>query len=349
MATYDLNATGLRNYLSSHVSDAVKYEVIAAMKAAGTFPPNDQSYTEIDEIFTKGALNEAASVKLVVDDATGTLSVHAKGPVVIGMGEQNGNLQITSSYGDTVFAGGGTDIIDAEKGNNAIHAGTGADTIYGGTGKDTIYGGAGHDKLVAGGKSLIYAGSGANTLYGGATSHAHDTLYGGAGADLLRVTQGNNYVRGGTGLNTIHGGSGHDTLVGGGQSLVYAGSGASSLYGGLSASAHDTLYGGSGNDFLSVKEGTNVLHAGTGLEQTLKGGTGSDSFTVSSVKNAHDVVNGGGGDDTLTLSGRTFEDAKITQHANGSTTIYFASNNQTVTVSNVETIKFSDHTLHPIK
>ena len=88
------------------------------------------------------------------------------------------------------------------------------------------------------GATLLAAGDGSVSMTD--KGPGGDTLVGGAGAELLKVTHGENVLIGGSGENTLIGGAGHDTLIGGGSSLLEAGSGGSTLIGGpLDQSAGD--------------------------------------------------------------------------------------------------------------
>ncbi|RMB08574.1 calcium-binding protein [Eilatimonas milleporae] len=109
--------------------------------------------------------------------------------------------------------------------------GMAAETIWGGGGDDLLFGGGGHDQLGGGvGADEIIAGGGDDVLYGGrgdgAASGPNDTLDGGNGNDLIFASGGDDLILGGAdddelfngggGRDTLWGGPGDDRLAGGG-------------------------------------------------------------------------------------------------------------------------------------
>jgi Ca2+-binding RTX toxin-like protein len=195
--------------------------------------------------------------------------------------------------------------------------------------------------------------------------HGNDTVYGGSGNDMISGGHGNSSLFGGAGNDSIYGGSGHDTLDGGtGNDYVQAGAGAQSLVGGEgndllkdASSGHSTLSGGSGNDtliggqgdFLDGGDGKDVfwLNGGApGANSTLQGGSGDDTFHIQS-HSGNDTIIGGSGHDSVDFAGRSFSDvAKIDVDAGTSTYTLHFSDNQTVSVTGVEDLHFTDQDVH---
>jgi Ca2+-binding RTX toxin-like protein len=220
-----------------------------------------------------------------------------------------------------------------------------------------------------GGKTLNVTG-GDNDVFvamgkGSDTVHLHDsgddTVFGGSGNDLITGGHGNSSLFGGAGNDSIYGGSGNDTLDGGsGNDYLRAGAGAQSLVGGDGndllrdfASGHSTLSGGSGNDTLVGVQGDHFeggsgndqiwLYGGAaGANSTLQGGNGNDSFHIA-THSGNDTIIGGNGNDTVSFADRSFFDVtKIDVDASTSTYTLHFSDNQSVAVSGVEDLHFSD-------
>jgi Ca2+-binding RTX toxin-like protein len=172
-----------------------------------------------------------------------------------------------------------------------------------------------------------------------ATGDGNDTVFAGAGADTIVGGAGNDLFAAGTGTNQlISAGSGNDVLIGGSgaNDTLQAGTGSDLLLGGAGAGqlldatlgAADTIFAGSGND-------------------TLLGGAGNDVFVVGRF--GSDTIDGGGGDNTIYFDHANDSNVAIsTPDANGITTITFSDTNQTIKVSNVTAIHFSDGTTHSI-
>jgi Ca2+-binding RTX toxin-like protein len=226
-------------------------------------------------------------------------------------------IVLDDSHGKTLnVTGGDNDVFVAMgKGSDTVHlSDSGNDTVYGGSGNDVISGGHGNSSLVGGdGNDSIYGGSGNDTLDGGS---GNDYLQAGTGAQSLVGGDGNDFLKDLTsGHSTLSGGSGNDTLVG--------------VQG-------DYLQGGSGNNQFWLNGGA------SGANSTLQGGSGNDNFHIQSHI-GNDTIIGGGGNDTVSFADRSFFDVtKIDVDASTSTyTIHF-SDNQTVSVSGIQDLHFTD-------
>ena len=100
----------------------------------------------------------------------------------------------------TIYAGGGDDVVNARSGNDIVYGGAGDDALGGGTGRDTLFGEAGDD-----------------ALFGGTEE---DILHGGAGNDLLNGASDNDVLDGGSGADMMIGGSGQDVFQFGADDLI---------------------------------------------------------------------------------------------------------------------------------
>ncbi|MBL8660604.1 MAG: hypothetical protein JNM75_12705 [Rhodospirillales bacterium] len=101
-----------------------------------------------------------------------------------GIGNDQDNVIIGTSYADGLDGRGGNDRIFGDYGDDLIYGGSGNDSLAGQAGNDTLWGGVGNDHL------------------GGGTGN--DTLYGEAGVDALTGRQG---------ADTLSGGGGNDRFV----------------------------------------------------------------------------------------------------------------------------------------
>ncbi|WP_338758924.1 calcium-binding protein [Massilia sp. METH4] len=227
----------------------------------------------------------------------------------------DGNDTIQGQAGnDTVLGGTGADLLYGEDGNDSVSGDGGTDRVYGGAGDDTVAGGTGDDSL--------YGEEGADRLDGGA---GKDYLVGGAGADV--------YVFGrGSGQDSIY--NADNDAVGWNADKVLLGSGITTAnvtlvrsYNDLilkingtadqltiqgyfttdatSSSVVETIQFADGTvwDVAAVKAKATVPVTpppvtvnGTGVADTLAGGTGNDNLYGNA---GNDRLDGGAGDDYL--------------------------------------------------
>jgi Ca2+-binding RTX toxin-like protein len=248
---------------------------------------------------------------------------------------------------DTLDGGFGTDRLFGGTGDDSMRGGAGSDDLDGGAGNDTLWGdwgGVGHgndtllgetgDDVLAGqfGNDSLRGGFGNDILRGGQGS---DTLVGDEGDDLLRgdaeatgaITPNGaaDLLQGGTGNDTLYGEAGDDTLFGNtGNDLLFGGAGNDSLEGEgqdalfgeagddqvsiLTATAGVAVYGGAGNDTVSVGAGAAVLYGGDGNDVVLGGADnnvllGEAGDDTINALDGNDFLNGGEGRDSLFGSG----------------------------------------------
>jgi hypothetical protein len=168
------------------------------------------------------------------DQATGTVTLNVSNPVATVSGSPYGNAVIQGpasnaainayDWGNTIYANGGNDTINAGQGqatvyagsgnvtvnlngyNNAVTGGDGADSVSGSLGSTSVTLGNGNDTVSLGGFSNdITLGNGHDTIVAGTGS---DTLTGGSGTDNLRLAGCSNSVTFTGGNDTITTGSG---------------------------------------------------------------------------------------------------------------------------------------------
>ena len=73
-----------------------------------------------------------------------------------------------TSTGDTIFAYGGKDYVNADDGDDYVDGGDGDDVLWGGGGNDELYGGNDNDQLWGStGDDKLFGGAGDDLLYGG--------------------------------------------------------------------------------------------------------------------------------------------------------------------------------------
>lgn len=208
------------------------------------------------------------------------------------------NLLLTGKAGLSGTGNALGNKLTGNTGNNWLDGKEGADTMIGGRGDDsyrvdnagdlvTEAAGQGVDTVIT---SIDYTlGAGVENLSMSSDSSAGIKGYGNElansmsdwiGSDLLSGLDGNDTLSGGTVLSP----GASDTLDGGnGDDLLSAG---------RYAYSSDVLYGGEGNDTLTVKAGANSLYGGGG-DDLLQSGSGG------MYHGPTDYLDGGAGNDTL--------------------------------------------------
>ena len=223
-------------------------------------------------------------------------------PAAIVYGTDDGETIIG---GQTIYAGGGNDVISSGDGDDYIVAGRGNDFIHGGFGFDTLdYSGSatsiyvrwrivtsqdyGRDEYTL--VERVIGTSFADTIYG---TNQPDTFEGLGASDWINGEEGNDTIDGGDGSDHLLGGRGDDVVIGGtGWDVVEGGDGNDRLEGN---NGDDALLGDNGNDDLSGGHGWDWLRGGDGAD-VLRGDNGNDLL---SGDWGDDLLLGGVGDDTL--------------------------------------------------
>ena len=230
-------------------------------------------------------------------------------------GSRDGNDDITGldTQENTIFGGGGDDIIDGGDLNDSLYGGDGNDDIAALAGDDEIWGENGDDTLSGeDGNDTLHGGSGDDTLNGGAgaldtavfdvaladatisfsgeavlvdNGGFRDTL---TNIERLQFTDQTVTVSSLLPSETVTGDATSETLTtGGGDDVVDGGGG------------DDTIDGGGGDDRLIGGLGDDTIDGGDGAD-TLNGGDGADTLTGGvSVDDLRDIIYGGDGDDII--------------------------------------------------
>jgi len=185
------------------------------------------------------------------EQATGTVTLDVSNPVTTVNGNPYGGATIEApagnatinafGYGNSIYANGGNDTINAGAGSATVYAGSGnvtvnlngygnvvsggngTDAVSGGLGNATVTLGNGNDTVNVGGYgNSIVVGNGNDTIAAGAGSA---TVAGGSGTDIVTLQGYQDSVSFAGGNDTITGGAGSDTydLTGGNASLVLNG------------------------------------------------------------------------------------------------------------------------------
>lgn len=178
---------------------------------------------------------------------------------------------------------------------------------------DTLYGGGGNDLLIAdAGSNVLYFivdmtnGRVDDGSLSKITGFERYEVYGDRFADIASFDIGNDFFRGYAGNDTAFGQGGFDTLYGdSGADSLDGGDGNDSVYGG---SQDDLLLGMAGNDYLVGGSGADVVYAGAGADRiilqqgndTVTGGSGTDRFMFNeTVSGQHLIMDFDGSADSL--------------------------------------------------
>lgn len=235
-----------------------------------------------------------------------------------------GDDEMYGNSGQDLMHGGlGDDLMDGNDGDDLMYGQSGDDTMYGSFGKDVMYGGADRDLMYGDdGDDQMFGGSQNDTMRGG---NGIDIMEGNAGDDLMLGNAGDDLIDGDDGNDVLRGNDGNDTLVGDlGDDRIMGGDGDDEIQGDQGNDilegddGNDTLFGGIGNDELFGDDGVDTLDggadddylwAGTGIGNTLLGGSGNDMLIGSDDGQDDpnfndnvpfgDVMMGGDGDDYI--------------------------------------------------
>jgi Ca2+-binding RTX toxin-like protein len=297
---------------------------------------------------------------IILDDHSARLDVTGgDNNIFVAAGKGADTINLHDSGNDTVYGGSGNDVIRGGHGDSSLFGGAGNDSIFGGTGNDTLDGGTGNDYLVSGGALASGTGGRSPDANGGGqqrVASADNQVFGkGHGKG-----DGDDHGRGhGNGQGSDHGdnhggGQGHGDDHGGGQGHGGPGGGQGS---GNDVAGHSTLIGGAGNDTLVGVQG-DVMQGGAGNDQfwlsggasgansTLQGGGGNDTFHIQSHQ-GNDTIFGGDGKDSVDFAGRSFFDvSKIDVDSGTNTYTLHFSDEQTIAVSGVEDLHFTDQVVN---
>ncbi len=253
-----------------------------------------------DDIITTGVDND-----FIYGGAGFDVITTSKGDDILFSGD---SANIDEDFGDSLFAGGGSDILYAGRGDYVDGGATGTDL-------DTLYVQGGID-------SIIYSGGAneAGTVYykDGNTltfTEIEDVQW---SPDLSDGTVNGTffsdvYVPGYADDqgDSIDGNDGDNDIIdmGGGPDIAYAGQGNDTVYGGndffgdllFGGNGNDYLVGGSGDDYLYGDEGTDSIYGGSGND-TMFGGSATVDNQAGDGSTG-DVLYGGDGNDRIGAGG----------------------------------------------
>lgn len=191
--------------------------------------------------------------------------------------------------------------ITGTPGNDRLVGTSGDDVICGFGGDDTIYGLDGDDRIIGGpGDDFLIGGNGADIISG---NTGEDVLRGLDAGDRLDGGTGSDSIIGDAGLDVITGGDHNDFLFGEeGKDRLFGELGNDRLYGGLGndraldgGEGNDIILGEEGNDRILGRGGDDILRAGTGTDRVY-GQSGNDHLTTRDGDRI-DVAHGGAGTD----------------------------------------------------
>ncbi|MEZ6122879.1 MAG: calcium-binding protein [Planctomycetaceae bacterium] len=326
--------------------------------------------------FADDSIDAAAGNNTVIGD-NGTATFDAGGQirsVATHSPTAGGDDTIKATSGEDLVLGGvGSDHVDAGQGRNVvigdngsitlnaagqwINAATsnsvdgGDDTILTGDALDLIFGGYGSDQITAGhGQNTIFGDNGLATLNAAGflltamstqpADGGDDVISTGQNTDIVLAGSGSDHVDVSDGRNVVIGDSGEITFDGAGQWLNVRTTAAS--IGGhdviLTGKDLDVVFGGFGNDNMSLSDGKNVA-AGDNAAATFN--TAGQILTVTTTDPGHaghdtistgvdnDVVLGGTGNDIISAG----EGRNVIVGDNGNATFDVKGQIRTVTTS----------------
>ena len=204
------------------------------------------------------------------------------GDDVLSAGAGN-NVLIGGGGNDTITGAEGNDVIIGDEGTATFNVGgfltsittinyatAGNDIISGGDGNNVILGGSGADRITLGlGYSVVLGDNGSATFSDvGVIATIQTTATSSGDADIIRGTNGNNIIFGGTGADDIDVNDLGDVILGDFGSATFDASGVL-----LSLSTSDA--GSGAADIIKTGVGANVIFGGAGADQ-ITGGIGDD-------------------------------------------------------------------------
>lgn len=238
---------------------------------------------------------------------------------------------LTQSFGTA-----GDDTLDGDDENNYIIAGAGNDTINGGLGIDSIVAGKGND--------IVDAGEGNDTVLSG---EGDNTIDGGAGDDLVGYNFSRDQIisikRDASGVITLQHAKGTDTLINVEAFDFFPtdidGNRTSNTAENVGINDFATVFTGLDDETINGTTGDDVIDGGIG-DDTINGLAGNDTITGG---DGDDVIDGGDDTDTAVFDFATSAITSIQRNVNGVITLASASG--TDTLSNIESLQFTDQTL----
>ena len=250
---------------------------------------------------------------------------------VIADAASDGTLKVTGSNDVFVAAGQGVDLINLKDatGNDVVMVG-GVNSIGGGHGDDGWNGGSDFGSSDGGRGDPRHGGSDFGSSDGG----RGDPRHGGSDFGSSDSGRGDPWHSGGD-FASIDGGRGDSWHSGRGGDNSWDDGGHYSTLGG---GGGNDGWGDGGHDHGGSAGGTTTIVAGSGND-TLDGGKENDLFEVG--RHGNDVIDGGGGFNTVQFDD-SLSNATI-KNDHGVTTVHFSDTKQTVTLTDIQSLVFTDH------
>jgi Ca2+-binding RTX toxin-like protein len=300
--TINTQASTANGTLAKSISDilnALPADATTSVNGSFSGPINNLALATGGQNLTFAAGPGASSYEFlsIQDGLNETITATGSGPLKVLAG--TGSLNYTGVTGaQTVIAGGGTlgggtNIIDlsGSTGPNFVAVGGGPDTVFSGSGADTVYSGGS-------GSMVVSVGSGTMDFIGGSNNA---TVYGGGQTSTIIGGVNGSIVYTGTGAAEYHGQGGSEVFD---ASLS---SGNNTIYGAYNESGAETLFGGSGDDYINPLNAAASIVGGLGADTlvgarfnatvagsgnaTLTGGAGNDTFEfINGYAGGHDYV-----------------------------------------------------------
>jgi len=286
------------------------------------------------------------------------------------------DVQIAGNQGnDTISFGSGVrtvyeSFVGLGQGNDSIYIGSGSTLtrtdVFGGKGKDTIdltgvigatntiNGGNGADKLVIGTGALtdakIGAGKGTDSIFFETGAVITGSVAGGGLNDTI------SFAGGIAGAVKIYGDANGVTTEGTGTGG--AADGADLIGSTTSEAGSASIYGGGGNDTITINSGTGGIWGGAGADSivlnsagntdlTVNGGAGADVLRVNTGADTiagSATLNGGAGNDTIEYAGKSYAATNTAAKTTGQTVVGGSHNLVIAGAESGDVIKFSGTT-----
>ena len=132
-------------------------------------PPNYLSETHFYTVLIcgQGGVSKILGTEAALSTSDPPTPILTGDPVPQGATPTSDIIELITTAGGTIEAGGGRDILLGNSGNDNLNGGTGDDLLDGFGGNDTLNGDSGDDKIVVktGGVSTVNGGSGFDVLY----------------------------------------------------------------------------------------------------------------------------------------------------------------------------------------
>jgi Ca2+-binding RTX toxin-like protein len=230
-----------------------------------------------------------------------------------------GSGSVAGSIGGSIIIGDSTNDTLQGKGadgttHDTLYGGGGDDVINGGHGDNTFYGGTGHNTLNGGdGINLFIAGSGSDDMTGNGSSNTADYS---TSPDAINASLATGTGTHGTlndtynGIQNLIGSSYDDTLTGdSANNILTGGAGKDSIY---ANQGHDSAYGGDNNDTFFV---SSLL---ANLPTIIDGGA-RDAGVVGNVMVLQDLVTGSYNMANLAAVSKNIDTVNIVGDSKGTT------------------------------